>query len=58
MFFILSGKAAYVLPFRNNIVYIELRDGEDFGHDDIVLHSINLGQNIVGILDHTSILKR
>ena len=50
MFFILRGKAAYVLPFRKNIVYIEMSDGDDFGHCDVVLSSINYNLPILGIL--------
>lgn len=58
MFFICRGQAAYVLPFRRNIVYVELQVGDDFGHVDVILSSITLGLPILGILQHKQFLKR
>ena len=35
-----------------------MEDGDDFGHIDVVLASINFKLPIHGILEHTSLLKR
>ena len=29
--FLTSGKAGYVLPFMENIVFVEIKKGQDFG---------------------------
>lgn len=36
MYFLASGAAGYVLPFMNNIVYIEVDTGDDFGTADLI----------------------
>ena len=30
------GAAGFVLPFRQNIVYVEIDEGDDFGQSDII----------------------
>lgn len=36
MYFLCSGAAGFVIPFKRNIVYVEIDEGDDFGQADIV----------------------
>jgi CRP-like cAMP-binding protein len=35
IYFLCEGSAGFVLPFRRNIVYVEIEEGDEFGHSDI-----------------------
>lgn len=35
IYFLSEGAAGFVLPFRRNIVYVEIEEGDEFGHSDI-----------------------
>jgi len=58
MYFIGSGDAAYVLPFRKNIVYAQMTTGQEFGHIDMINISIRNDLQIVDVLRHKTLLKR
>ena len=40
IYFLTHGVAGFVLPFRKNIVYVEIDEGDDFGQADITASSI------------------
>jgi hypothetical protein len=46
IYFMLNGKANYVLPSYDNVGYIEIKIGEHFGTMDIIGSAINHGFNI------------
>jgi len=47
-----------VLPFRRNIVYIEINQGDDFGQVDIVSCSIDNDVSITDIIQTQELLLR
>jgi signal-transduction protein with cAMP-binding, CBS, and nucleotidyltransferase domain len=36
IFFLVKGAAGFVLPFRRNIVYVEVDTGDEIGQEDLV----------------------
>lgn len=36
LFFLVKGNAGYVIPFKRNVVYVEIEKGNHFGEIDIV----------------------
>ena len=36
VFYLCKGAAGFVLPFNENIVYVEIDEGDDFGQVDII----------------------
>ena len=43
MYFLVRGAAGFVLPFRVNIVYVEIQEGDDFGQIDIMACQLESG---------------
>ena len=39
IFFMVKGSSGYVLPFKENVVYIEIEPGDQFGEIDLVLQA-------------------
>jgi hypothetical protein len=37
VYFVIKGKAGFVLPFKKNVVYIEINQGDYFGDVDFVV---------------------
>ena len=46
IYYLCIGAAGFVLPFRQNIVYVEIMEGDDFGQADIVSCSIDCNLEI------------
>lgn len=58
IFFMLSGKANYVLPSYDNVGYIDIQIGDNFGIVDIVGSSINHKFEVNNWFEHKSCLFR
>lgn len=57
IFFLVKGRAAFVVPFLENVVYIEIEAGDKFGEMDIVNTSLQTQvslDNVVKQLHTTS----
>lgn len=51
IFFLTVGNAGFVLPFRENIVYIEIQVGDLFGQLDLILSGIQNNMDINSLVD-------
>lgn len=49
IFFLVKGSAGYVIPFKRNVVYIEIEQGNHFGEIDIVNAALtsNIGMDLL-----------
>lgn len=49
IFFLVKGSAGYVIPFKRNVVYIEIEQGNLFGEIDIVNAALtsNIGMEML-----------
>ena len=53
-----NGGAGFVIPFKSNIIYVEINSGDDFGQADIVACSIDHGVDLQEILKKSHLLTR
>lgn len=58
IFFMLSGKADYVLPSYDNVGYIEIEIGDQFGVIDIVGSAINNDFSVNSWFEYKNLLFR
>jgi len=48
VYFLTVGVAGFILPFRENVVYIEINNGDYFGEIDLVIAS---GEHMIDVED-------
>lgn len=58
IYFLVSGAAGFVLPFRRNIVYVEVDTGDEIGQEDLVEFSQEQDCDILTILEENAKVKR
>ena len=51
VYFQSKGYAGFALPFRNNIIYIEIHNGNQFGEIDFVASAKECGISVHEIFD-------
>ena len=50
------GKAGFVLPFRRNVVFVEIEQGDDFGQIDILSSAHDNHVELIEIINQTELL--
>jgi hypothetical protein len=55
IYFLARGNAGFVLPFKQNIVYIEVEVGNHFGEIDFVLASAQNQMNVHQMMERLSV---
>jgi hypothetical protein len=51
VYFLSNGAAGYVLPFKRNIVYVEIDEGDDLGMSDIIEYENQSEEEIIQNLE-------
>lgn len=58
IYFLVGGAAGFVIPFRRNIVYIEVDTGDEIGQEDLVEFSEEQDCDILTIIEENAKVKR
>jgi hypothetical protein len=58
IFFLVKGAAGFVIPFRRNIVYIEVDTGDEIGQEDFLEFSHENHMDFLEIIEGSSKVKR
>ena len=54
----IKGAAGFVLPFKENIVYVEIDEGDDFGQVDIIAQCLDEDIDVITLFRNKLSLKR